>query len=157
MRPIHTWSDGLTQVGLPWEIYRLPDHTNNDGATFDLYTKSGDLPGFSANFAVDRAAGYGVVVLVTGAYSGTDDLTVRIAEEYLHPAFQNASVGAIQEAYAGMYKSENNEAVVSLRDGALWADKVVVNGTDILANFNSGVGGSAALWTTGRQHEFRCV
>lgn len=157
LRPIHVWADGYTQVGLPWEIYRLPDYTSNNGGTFDLYTKSGNLPGFNTIFALDRAAGNSIIILSTGNYS-VDSLAVSIATEYMHPAFQNAEVQAINETYTGLYGSGDNEAVVSFGNGTLWVDKLVVNGANILEEFGSGVDqGSVALWTTGRQNEFRYI
>jgi len=152
-RPIHVWNDGLSQTGAPWEILTLPSAR---GGTFDLYTKSGNLAGFHTSFSVDRATGYGVVVLMTGKYADATGIAATAAEKFFHPAFKSALAKATDKTYSGRYKSGTSEVVISVRDGALWTDKVVVNGTDLMKNLFGGYKVQpVALWPTGPKAEFR--
>jgi hypothetical protein len=156
-RPIHVWTDGLTQSGAPWEILTLPSRS---GGTFDLYSKSGNLEGFHTSFSLDRATGFGIVVLMTGRYTDATGIAAMAAEKYFHPAFKSALTTVCEEIYSGTYKSAGtNEVVISLQDNALWTNKIIINGTDFLKAKSMGYKVQpVALWPTGRtKREFRCV
>lgn len=157
-RPIHVWNDGLTQGGAPWEILRLP---SSGGGSFDLYSKSGGLLGFHTQFALDRANGYGIVILMTGEYTDAGGIAARVAEEYFHPAFKSALVRATTERYAGTYNgSQGHEVHISVKDDVLSVDKLVVNRVDVLKKMFMQFGSQVepvALWPTGTDGEFRCA
>lgn len=154
-RPLHVWSDGLTQVGASWEILRLPD---TGGGTFELYAKSGNLAGFHTHFAVNRATGYGVVVLMTGKYTDASGIAAKVVEEYFHPVFKTSLAEANKKAYAGTYKLGSDEVVVVMDREALWVEKLTVNGSDILkAVADPYEVEPVSLWPTGDITEFRCV
>lgn len=156
-RPIHIWNDGITQVGAPWEILKLP---SSSGGTFDLYTKGGNLAGFHTQFALDRATGYGIVVLMTGEFQDASGIAATVAEEYFHPTFKAALVEAVMDKYGGTYESHHHKVHVSVTDETLWVDMLVVNGSNILENFFGEYGAEVepvALWPTVTAGEFRCV
>jgi hypothetical protein len=152
-RPIHVWDDGITQVGAPWEILRLP---NTGGGTFDLYTKSGNLAGFHTSFAVDRMTGYGVVVLMTGQYADATGIAAMAAEEYFHPVFKASLAEASKTTYTGSYELDDHKVVVVMNREALWVETLVVNGTDFLQTIADDYEVEpVALWPTSGDAEFR--
>lgn len=100
-----TFAGGMaTAVGMPWEIFRLQNLTS-DGRTVDVYTKSGDLPGYSAEVLLFPDYGISATILVAGtdAYTPTVAL-MEIAIAELVSMLDAMSREQARHLYAGTYR-----------------------------------------------------
>ncbi|TFK40872.1 beta-lactamase/transpeptidase-like protein [Crucibulum laeve] len=154
LRPIHEWtgSGSKEQVGAPWEITKLPDNT-------PVYNKGGDIDGYVSLFSLNPQYGYGLVLLATG------NTTVGIANKAFNsfqPAFETILQEQVRRAYVGEWVDYDNTAVVSIIEGALYLEKLVVRGVDVLS-LVQGIKPDdpktktvpVALWSLNRRGEFR--
>ncbi|TFK36950.1 beta-lactamase/transpeptidase-like protein [Crucibulum laeve] len=152
LHPLYDWSGGIEQVGAPWEIKKL----NNQ---IPLYTKGGNLPGYHTQFALNPQFGYGVISLATGTYSNS---AAFVADAFSHfqPAFEGILEKRVRDAYVGKWVNDGNTGIVSIIDGGLFVEKLVIRGVDILAYVqDTGIGlvkksSPVALMGT-REGEFR--
>ncbi|KAJ7751289.1 beta-lactamase/transpeptidase-like protein [Mycena maculata] len=154
LRPLHAWSDGFQEVGAPWEIAKV-------GREARVYSKGGNLPGYHSQFVLNPQWSYGVIVLVTGNYSDTVTLA-REAISRFQPAFENLLLTQTLYAYGGVWVGDDSIALVTIEDGALYLQTLLIGDQDVLAILQTPPRGkpapnpkAVALWSTGRPHEFR--
>ncbi|KAJ7110012.1 beta-lactamase/transpeptidase-like protein [Mycena epipterygia] len=150
LRPLHAWSDGFQEVGAPWEIAKV-------GREARIYSKGGNLPGYHSQFVLNPQWSYGVIVLVTGNYSDTVTLAQEAISRF-QPAFENLLLLEVLYAYGGVWVGDDSVAVVTIEDGALYLQALLIGDMDVLSllqRIPSGGPKPVALWSTGRPHEFR--
>lgn len=114
MKP-DTFAGGLsTAVGMPWEIFRLTGVTT-DGHPVDVYSKSGDIPGYSAEVMLFPDYGIGATILVSGAdaYTPTVDLMDVVAAAVI-PAADKLAREQADKVYAGTYIDNANGTAAKL-------------------------------------------
>jgi hypothetical protein len=137
----------------------------------------GNLPGTHAAVALHPGSGYGVVALLSGGYGDAAALAY-LAFDSFQPAFDALAVGLAEELYAGAWASpssgttarpqqrplgmgavsNNSMAHISVRDGTLWMDRLVLDGDEVLERlFAAPPGQGLSLQSTGRPDELRCV
>ncbi|EIN12787.1 beta-lactamase/transpeptidase-like protein [Punctularia strigosozonata HHB-11173 SS5] len=159
LRPLHVWNDRSQEVGAPWEIHKF-----GKGDAVRVYTKGGSLPGYHTLFALNPEHSYTMILLTTGPFSGPHDI-VDPALGLVQPEFERILAREAGRLYAGAWLPSpssadpfQNHVELTIWDGTLWVENLVVNGTDILALFQdvpSGKARRAPLWPTGREGEFR--
>lgn len=138
MQPRSFTSAGNAAVGAPWEIYRIT--TSPGDRLVDLYTKSGDLPGYSSVLVLSKDYDFGFSVLAAGPDA---TVTSRIVAGLVQDAvFQSIEDSAREEAganFAGTYtssdKSLNSSLAISLDPSkpGLGITSWISNGTDMLS------------------------
>jgi len=122
----------------------------------------GNLVSHHSQFSVNPASSYGVIVLVAGQYANTAQLAHEAIKRF-QSVFDHLQERAARDAFEGLWVSgedEEDQAVISTHDGALWVRKLVVKGTNILAIVQDKTPDRVepmALWSTGtkRVGEFR--
>ncbi|KAF8878278.1 hypothetical protein CPB84DRAFT_1794281 [Gymnopilus junonius] len=144
LRPVHAWTDELTEVGLLWEIVKIPD---TFGRQRRIYQKIGEFNGHYSAFAFNPTSGFGVIAL----------MTVIEAFEHFQPVFDRLQVKTVTKEYAGTWKSKDgeSEAIINVESGSLWAHKFDLKGNDILSVLREDRSEKMALASTGRKREFR--
>ncbi|KAJ7040411.1 hypothetical protein C8F04DRAFT_255722 [Mycena alexandri] len=150
LRPLHAWSDGIQEVGAPWEIKKIAGEAR-------LYAKGGNLPGYHSQFVLNPQWSYGVIVLVTGNYTDTATLASEAISRF-QPAFENLLLMQVLYAYAGVWIGDDSVAVVTIENEALYLQTLIIGDQDVLSLLQrnpSGESRAVALWSTGRPHEFR--
>ncbi|KAH7884156.1 beta-lactamase/transpeptidase-like protein [Phlebopus sp. FC_14] len=153
MRPLHTWFDGFSAVGMLWEIESIQDVS---GRKLDVYQKTGELGGHHSNLAINPATSYGVIVLTTGPISRVDPLT-KLVLEHVQPAFDIILQALVNSQLIGRWVSDDSRASMSIemQHGSLYATEYVVDGSDVLAVMQGTDNPSkVAIWFTG-DDEFR--
>lgn len=155
IRPLHSYYDSLTQVGLAWEIQQFPD---SHGRPQSYYSKGGNTQFYHSEFSFNRDLGYGIVVLMTGEYTDSTWFVKRVIETF-QPVFESLLEATTKERYVGVWRSEVNdgksEVRLDVKDGVLWITRGIINGEDLLEKYMGGL--DLALWSTGRLDEFRLV
>jgi hypothetical protein len=140
----------------------------------------GNLPGTHAAVAIHPGSGYGVVALLSGAYSDAAAVAY-LAFDTFQPAFDALAVSLANELYAGLWASSESSppaltramlrspasgevrtnvsmALISVREGTLWMDELVLNGEEVLSRlFKAPEGAGLPLQGTGRHDELRCA
>ncbi|KAJ6520024.1 beta-lactamase/transpeptidase-like protein [Mycena sanguinolenta] len=152
LRSLHPWSDGFHEVGAPWEITKVGKF-----GEARLYSKGGNLPGYHSQFVMNTQWSYGVIVLLSGNYTDTATLA-REAINHFQPAFESLLLMQVVHTYQGVWVGDDSLAVVTVKDGALYLEALVVRDEDVLSILQrkpSGESKGIALWSTGRLHEFR--
>jgi len=152
MKPRSLLSDPNTAVGAPWEIYRLELSPNNRLA--DLYTKSGDLPGYSSMFVLAPDWDMGFTVLTAGtAATANSRILAGLISDTMFQAVEDAAREEADANYSGSYaaadKSLNSSITIntdSTKPG-LGVTSWISNGTDMLAS--SVAGPSVRLYPSG--------
>ncbi|KZT23563.1 beta-lactamase/transpeptidase-like protein [Neolentinus lepideus HHB14362 ss-1] len=154
MRPVFPWYDDTTEIGMLWEINK---YRNSFGDVQRLYQKSGQLMAYHCEFTVNPASGYGVIVLMTGQYLNAQNPTFQILDTF-QPAFDVLAERAAVQLYTGSWSGTTNGTLsqidISLRNGSLWVDVMILSGTDVLKLLLENPE-SVALWSTGRVDQFR--
>lgn len=134
MKPRAFTSDPTSHLGAPWEIRRLEIGASK--RVVDVYTKSGDLPGYSSLLLLLPDWDLGITLVAAGP-TGTPDIAVLsglIAEHFL-PAVEDSARNEANENLAGPYAAVNSTIVLTtdpLLPG-LGVEKWIHNNTDILA------------------------
>lgn len=114
------YAGGLTtDVGMPWEIMRVPNLTP-DGRPIDVYTKSGGIPGYSSMMLLLPEYDVGGTILVSS--DASDQPAVALTDillESLIPSLEALAREQAESAYAGRYvgpshNSTETEATLSL-------------------------------------------
>jgi len=171
VRPTYAWMDDMTEVGLLWEILKVPDSYDRKQRVYQKCTSVfpscnhqidnidfavGEFLGHNAGFAFNPTSSFGVVVLITG-WNGDAEEVITKAFKLFQPAFDSVHEKGTKKLYAGTWKSEwsNSTAVISVDDGSLWMDKFTLHGSDILAVLRDDHAEKVALTSTGREEEFR--
>ncbi|KAK5120560.1 hypothetical protein LTR85_006216 [Meristemomyces frigidus] len=103
MKPVTFTSSMTSAVGMPWEIFRLPNLIDH---VFDLYTKEGDVFSYSSMFAIAPDYGVGFVVLAAGneTTSTVEYLSDTIAAT-IFPGLEDAARAQSQQRFGGTYQS----------------------------------------------------
>lgn len=136
MKPVTFTSNALSAVGMPWEIFRVPDMTDH---VFDLYTKAGDVFSYSSYLVLSPDYNTGFIVLVAG--DDTTNVAALVADTVtaaIFPALEEAARQQAHEKYAGTYRSAekdlDTEIVLLTQSGlpGLKVDRWISNGTDTL-------------------------
>ena len=173
---MYAWIDDLTEVGLLWEILKVPDAFGRRQRVYQkrmlliyrlrLQTLNascvsqtvGEFDGHYSGFAFNPASGLGTIVLMTGTYRDTESTVIENFKHF-QPAFDVLQVKAAIDTYAGHWRSKDgeSEALISVVDGSLWLDKYSLKGNDLLAILRDDTPEKIALASTGRKHEFRYV
>ncbi len=124
-------------------------------------SSGGQVGAYHTSFALNPAAGYGVIVLMTGPYPDSQDFTMR-AVRHFQPVFDDLLEQSSKDLYAGHWgvvEKEGDapgEAVVRIQEGTLLVEKLVLNGTDTLGLLQrTSETTPTPLWSTGRKDEFR--
>ncbi|KAK5992288.1 Beta-lactamase-like protein [Cladobotryum mycophilum] len=92
-----------TAVGAPWEIYRLTNLTP-DKRVIDVYTKSGDLPGYSVYMLMLPDYSVGATVMVAGADAyAPSELLLDVVTKALVPAVDSLAREQARAVYTGRY------------------------------------------------------
>ena len=122
---------------MPWEIFRAPV----GGRPVDLYTKSGDLPGYAAYAVLVPEYGVGATINAAGAaaYRATA-LLLDLVAAALVPELEALARRQAQAAYAGRYATvpaanrTADELVLAVDAGpGLKIDRWTSRGLDVFA------------------------
>jgi len=153
LKPIFNFWDGITSVGIPWEITRT---RHAFGRTIEEYTKAGSLSSQFSSFTIIPSHSFAVVVLTASKENHSAELH-RLIMEYFLPAFDEALFEATEKQLAGTWVSESGgvELHVIASAGSLFATQYTINGTDALAALNNGQKTDRVpIWSLGND-EFR--
>ena len=114
------------------------------------------MAGYHGAVGLHPASSYGIAVLLGGRYPDATKLAYD-ALDFVQPAFDAAHAEAVGALYAGAWASADgaSAAAVSVDRGTLYVDRLVLNGSDVLALF--GAPGRMPLRSSERRDEFRCV
>ena len=156
IKPVmHTGSLELS-VGAPWEIYSY----QQDSRVVDLYTKAGDVEGYSSMLALSPEHEVGFTILAASASATTTDLgsTVGYLSDVVGgtiiPALEAAAKAEAKSRFEGVYKSSNRNATISIKtdDGpGLQVTEWVFDGKDMFTSLKILYGkvSSVRLFPTG--------
>ncbi|KZT52571.1 beta-lactamase/transpeptidase-like protein [Calocera cornea HHB12733] len=156
LRPAHAYGDDVTEQGVLWEIEKAAD---SDGVRQRWYQKFGNLASYHAAFAMNPESGYGIVLLSTGAPSQAQSI-LRSGIAAFQPALDKLRAERAQRLFGGPWELPAargrgpSDARVVWRQGALWLDRLVLNGTDTLALLAGRRGAKGRLWWMGGE-DFR--
>ncbi|KAK6385452.1 hypothetical protein LTR65_009146 [Meristemomyces frigidus] len=136
MKPVTFTSSATAAVGMPWEIFRVPNLTDH---VFDLYTKSGDVFSYSTMFAIAPDYGVGFVILAAGNHTtSTVEVLSDTVTATIFPALENAARAQSQEKFGGRYESKtaglasNITLATNAGQPGLVVESWYSNGTDML-------------------------
>ncbi|KAI1735724.1 beta-lactamase/transpeptidase-like protein [Xylaria scruposa] len=126
LRPITHTADLHVAVGMPWEIHRLLQSVSsgsNHTRVVDLYTKNGDLGGYSALFVLSPEHNFGFSLLI--ASPTTADESPAVALSIIGDVVTSTMISAFEQAardeaaynFAGVYVSANMSLTISVDDG----------------------------------------
>lgn len=154
---------------MPWEIFRLSNLTT-DGRPIDMYTKSGDLPGYSAYIVLLPDYKVGATIMVSGekAYAASVSL-LDIVTTTLVPALDKLARDQAKKLYAGRYvkrgdgtaNSSNASLSLVIDDGpGIKVEEWTNNGKSILDTVASNHGTTASkldarLYPIGSENRWR--
>ncbi|CZR51197.1 uncharacterized protein PAC_01072 [Phialocephala subalpina] len=138
MQPRSFTSASNAMVGAPWEIYRITTSPND--RLVDLYTKSGDLPGYSSVLVLSRDYDFGFSVLAAGPdASVTSRLIAGLVQDAVFQSIEDSARSEASTNYAGTYTSSsttlNSTVTISLDPSfpGLGVTTWISNGTDMLS------------------------
>ncbi|KAH7922968.1 beta-lactamase/transpeptidase-like protein [Leucogyrophana mollusca] len=153
MRPLHTWYDDFSEVGLVWEIESIRDAY---GRKQEVFAKAGRLAGHHTRIIINPTSSYGVVLLTTGPTSQTFPLSTLILEQ-VQEAFDAAIADATRNVLVGTWSSDGsrNNIAIEIDEGSLYVTKYTLNGTNVLAVIQGNDEAQRLpLWST-REDEYR--
>lgn len=138
LKPTSHTSSLIGAVGLGWEIFRATVGPPEHNRVVDLYTKSGNVAGYGANFVLIPDHGVGFVVLSAGTRGRVPYAISGIIADALLPALDEAARVEAASNLAGTYAAPGRldaSVVLSSAPGVLGltVKKWISNGTDILA------------------------
>ncbi|EJU00504.1 beta-lactamase/transpeptidase-like protein [Dacryopinax primogenitus] len=151
VRPMHAFGDDNNEVGLVWEIMKFQD---SYGTRQRIYQKYGNLESSHAAIAINAEAGFGVALLTTSPQSQTAPI-IEDAIKAFQPAFDRLRQERAMTMFGGAWelppsRTRNaSEARISFKQGSLWLDRLILNGTDALQLLGGRKGASGRLWWTG--------
>ncbi|OCH90269.1 beta-lactamase/transpeptidase-like protein [Obba rivulosa] len=152
MQPVHDFEeDDWTEIGFIWEIIKAKDSNNR---LRKIYWKLGAMVGFHSAIAFHPGTSYGVSVLMGAHYPDAAKLAYDIFD-IVQPFMDKALADYSQKLFAGTWKSQDGESTshIVIEKGALYIDRFVLNGTDILQMFHAP--GRLALRSSERRDELR--
>ncbi|KAJ7108460.1 beta-lactamase/transpeptidase-like protein [Mycena crocata] len=151
LRPVYSFEeDDWSEAGFMWEIIKAPDSNKR---LRRIYWKLGAMAGYHAALAIHPGTSYGVVILLGGHFPDAAALAYS-AFEIFQPGIDQALADAAVARYAGAWTNEgrNSTASITISQGTLYIDHLVVDSVDLLAKF--GPSGRVALrWM--QRDEFR--
>ncbi|KAJ7039367.1 beta-lactamase/transpeptidase-like protein [Mycena alexandri] len=136
MHTFHAFEeDDWTEIGFLWEIIKARD---SNGRLRKIYWKLGAMAGYHAALAIHPGTSYGVAVLLGGHYPDAAKIAYDIFDIF-QPAIDKSLAELVTSVYVGKWASldKNSSATVLIDRGTLYVDNLFVDGTDILAKFNS--------------------
>lgn len=101
------------------------------------------------------------MALITGSYANAAQLSLEAAHRF-QPVFDGLLSEAAYKSFGGRWRSGDgkSEATIRVWGGALWVTKFRIEGVDVLKLLSPGspphLPQERALWSTGRENEFRC-
>ena len=127
--------------------------------TDTAWTSAGNTQAYHSIFILDPSSMHGAVVLMTGRYTHSANLAMKVINAF-QPAFDKRFASIADELYSGLWVSDDEASLAStyVESGSLWIDWLVVNATDIFEVLEgSGYPENRryGVWTTGRSDEFR--
>ncbi|KAI0857594.1 beta-lactamase/transpeptidase-like protein [Xylaria cubensis] len=128
LRPVTHTADLHVAVGMPWEIHRLLQPVSsgsNHTRVIDLYTKNGDLGGYSTLFVLSPEHDFGFTLLIASPTTATESAAPAVALSIIGDAVTSTIVSAFEQAardeaaynFAGVYVSSNMSLTISVSDG----------------------------------------
>lgn len=114
LKPSAFTSSLYSDVGMPWEIFRPTDLTPSP-RPIELYTKSGDFPGYAAWSIL--LPEYEVAVIINAAGDGAYDATAQLLHlipTHLVPLLDKMAREQATNVYSGKYISTNTSSYSSL-------------------------------------------
>ncbi|KAE9381499.1 putative beta-lactamase [Stipitochalara longipes BDJ] len=108
LKPRGFVSNPFTAVGAPWEIIRL--QTSPNSRIVDLYTKEGDLPGYSSQFVLIPDYNIGFSILSSGANPTTNNVILAdMITDTILPSIETAAREEVDLLYTGTYTSPSKD------------------------------------------------
>jgi len=173
LKPTHDFWDGISSVGLPWEMTR---RGLSFGRTTDEFSKctpfsplsssmadnefylllAGDLSSQHSSFAIFPSHSFGIIILSASKENNAIDLH-HLALEYFLPAFDKALIQATEEQMSGTWRSTDRqvELCIHIQEAALVVSKLSIGKVDALKTLNGGKEtDKVRLWDAGN-NEFR--
>lgn len=151
----HSFTSSSTQsVGAPWEIQRLSIGPNN--RLVEMYTKAGDLPGYSSLLVLIPDWDIGFAILAAGdpTVSSVDKMVVLVAEtiaDIFLPSVEDAARSAADYTFSGTYTNSTSNSSVTLTTNpelpGIGLTSWISNGVNVLASEIAE--SSASLYPTG--------
>lgn len=139
MMPRGLVSAANAAVGAPWEILRLNLSPNE--RIVDLYTKAGDLPGYSSVFVLARDWDVGFSVLTAGPSATSNSrILAGLVSDAVFQAVEDAARAEAGANFAGSYEAKNknlNSSIsITTEEGkpGLGVSRWVSNGTDMFSS-----------------------
>ncbi|KAI9926587.1 hypothetical protein MW887_004355 [Aspergillus wentii] len=114
MKPVTHTSSLAYSVGAPWEIYSFPS-----SRVIDLYTKAGDLGGYSSVLALspDHSVGFTILAAGTQETTSTTDVVSYLSDMIsttLIPALEDAAKIEAAARFTGVYASTKTNSSLTL-------------------------------------------
>ena len=154
MKPLSFTSGPDYAVGAPWEIRRI--HTAPNNRIVDIYTKTGNLPGYDTLLVLVPSLDTGFNVLTAGVNTPTNVIMLsNLLSDTIIPAAEAAAREEASAAYAGTYSSTdtalNSSITLALDDSksGIGLTSWVSNGTNMLTPSSFVPGSSVRLYPTG--------
>ncbi|KAE8441352.1 hypothetical protein EG329_005501 [Mollisiaceae sp. DMI_Dod_QoI] len=139
MTPRGLVSAANAAVGAPWEILRLNVSPNN--RLVDLYTKAGDLPGYSSLFVLARDWDIGFSVLTAGPSATSNSrILAGLVSDAISQAIEDAARAEAETNFSGTYETKDqslNSSISLTTDAAkpgLGVSRWINNGTNMLSS-----------------------
>ena len=154
MKPLSFTSGPDYAVGAPWEIRRVRTAPNN--RIVDIYTKTGNLPGYDTLLVLVPSLDVGFNVLTAGVNTPTNVIMLsNLLSDTLIPAAEVVAREEASAAYAGTYTSAdtalNSSITLALDDSkpGIGVTSWISNGTNMLTPSSFVPGSSVRLYPTG--------
>lgn len=125
LRPISHTADLRVAVGMPWEIHRLLQPLSsgsNYTRVVDLYTKNGDLGGYSSLFVLSPEHEFGFVLLTASPTTAAESAARAAALNIIGDTVTSTMISAFEQAardeaaynFADVYSSSNMSLTISV-------------------------------------------
>jgi len=148
LKPVHDFWDGITSVGLPWEMTR---RSISFGRTIDEFSKSGDFTSQHTSFVLYPSHSFGIITLTASEEINSIDLH-KLALDHFLPAFDEALIQTTEQHMSGVWRSADRELElhIDVQDALLIASKFMIGKIDALKTLNRGtVTNRVYLWAVG--------
>lgn len=112
------------------------------------------MAGYHSAFGIHPASSYGIVVLLGGHYPDATKIAYD-SLDFLQPAFDKSHAELAASLYGGKWSSSDGNSIASVvvQKGTLFVEKLILNGSDVLATFQAP--GKLPLRSSQRRDEFR--
>jgi len=138
MQPRSFTSSQSAAVGMPWEIFSVKT-SPNDRLVF-LYTKQGDINGYSSVFVIIKDWNIGFNVLTAGNAATSNSLLIaNLISDTIFQAAEDAAREESQTNFVGTYQAADpnlNSSITVTMDASkpgLGVTRWISNGTDMLS------------------------